>query len=189
MVFVVDSSGSIGSGNYQLVRNYLRTYTQSLLSSNSDSRVGVILFSTSAQVEIGLDFVATRSTEALLQRISGLNYIEGGTNTAEGLCLLKTLPWRRSASVLRIAVVLTDGRSTGTSVRCGLGGGTLRSTAAEVHSLSPPVTVFAVGVGHYNHAELNIIASSSELVDELNSFQLLLQNQRSRTYFICFQGE
>lgn len=190
-MFVVDSSGSIGSSNYQLVRNYLRAYTESLLSSNSGSRVGVILFSDSARVEIGLDYVTTRGTPALLQRISTLTYISGGTNTPEGLCLLKTLPWRRSTSVLRVAVVLTDGRSSGSSIRCGLSGGTLRSTAAEVQDLNPPVTVFAVGVGNYNQAELNIIASNPRLVDELNSFnaQLLLQNQRSRTYFICFQGE
>lgn len=189
VVFVVDSSGSIGSSDYQLVRNYLHAYTEGLLSNDSNSRVGVIRFSSSAQVEIALD--STRGPQVLLQQIATLRYIGGGTNTAEGLCLLKTMPWRRSASVLRVAVVLTDGRSSGLSSRCRQRGGTLSSTAAEVHGLHPPVTVFAVGVGNYNPVELNIIATSPRLVDELNSFdaQLLLQNQRSRTYSICFKGK
>lgn len=191
VVFVVDSSGSIRSGNYQLVRNYLYAYTEGLLSSDSSSRVGVILFSSSAQVAIGLDFVTTSGQLALLGQIATLRYIGEGTNTPEGLCLLKTMSWRESASVLRVAVVLTDGKSTGSSSTCWQSGGTLSSTAAEVHSLQPPVTVFAVGVGNYNPAELNIIASSPLLVDELNSFdaQLLLQNQRSRTDSICFKGK
>lgn len=168
-MFVVDSSGSIGFHNYQLVKNYLRAYTRSLLSSNSSSRVGVILFSTRAQVEIGLEFVITRGPQALLTKISNLRYIKGGTNTPDGLCLLKALPWRRSASVLRVAVVITDGKSGSSSNRCR---GNLRSTAADVHRLRPPVTVFAVGVGNYDRAELNTIATSPQLVDELTHLML-----------------
>jgi len=48
--------------------------------------------------------------------------------------------------------------------------------------------VFAVGVANYVLEELNTIATSPELVDELDSFNLLLQNQQSRSYFICFKG-
>lgn len=151
----------------------MRAYTEGLLSSDSNSRVGIILFSSSAQVEIPLD--STSSPQMLLQQIDTLRYIGSGTNTPDGLCLLKTMPWRQSASVLRVAVVLTDGRSTSTSDRCSggfsFGSGTLSSTAAEVHNLQPPVTVFAVGVGNYDRTELNIIASSPLQVDELNSFR------------------
>jgi Mg-chelatase subunit ChlD len=113
----------------------LRAYVEGLLSSDSNSRVGVILFSSSARVEIPLG--STRTPQQLLQQVSTLTYLGGGTNTAQGLCLLKTMPWRRSTSVLRIAVVLTDGQSSGITLNCpqsgGLGG-TLSSTAAEVHS-------------------------------------------------------
>lgn len=194
VMFVLDSSASIGSLNYQTVRDYAYNFTEGLLNGNTDSRVGVILYSDNASVEIELDFLSTRSLQALLEEIRNLTYIERFTNTPEGLCLLKLRPWRRSVSVLRIAIVLTDGRSNQESVTCmqedGMRG-TLASTAEEIHNFHPPVTIFAVGVARYLLAELHAIASSPQLVDELDSFdyRLLVQNQRSRSYFICFKGK
>lgn len=191
VVFVIDSSGSIGADNYQHVREYTYNFTQGLLSGNADSRVGLILFSNTATVDISLNF--TEET-ALLSEIRNLPYISGSTNTPEALCLLKTLDWRSSVSVLRTVVVLTDGQSNQYSTSCtdGNGGqGTVNSTATEVHNLEPPVTVFAVGVADYRLSELNVIATSPDLVDTLASFdyRLLLQNQHSRTYFICYKSK
>ena len=193
VVFVLDSSGSIGSSNYQTVRDYTYNYTEGLFSGDTNSRVAVILYSDSANVEIPFDFGSTYGGDLLLEEISRLQYISGYTNTPEGLCLLKTMPWRTSVSVLRLAIVLTDGMSNRFSTNCSTpdgGPGTVNSTSREVHDLEPPVTVLAIGVDNYVVEELNAIATSPELVDELDSFdyRLLLQNQRSRTYFICFQG-
>ena len=196
VVFVVDSSGSIGRSNYQTVRDYTYNFTQGLLAGDTNTRVGLILYSTSARVEIDLDSLSTEevSEESVLGRISNLTYQRGWTNTPEGLCLLKTMPWRESVSILRIAIVLTDGKSNRFSATCmnEQGSvGTVNSTAEEVHSLVPPVTVLAVGVANFVQSELDIIATSPDLVDTLSSFdyRLLLQNQFSRTYFICFKGK
>jgi hypothetical protein len=193
-MFVLDSSGSIRDRHYQTVREYAYNFTQGLLNGDSDSRVGVILYSTTASVEIDLDFLSTRPRQELLQEIRDLPYISRFTNTPEGLCLLKSRPWRRGVSVLRIAVVLTDGKSNLNSTGCMQVNGSLGNVASlseEIHSFQPPVTVFAVGVGNYVLEELEAIASSRELVDTLDSFdyRLLLQNQQSRSYFICFKGK
>lgn len=190
-VFVLDSSASIGPANYQIVRDYAYNFTENLFSGNSNSRVGVILFSDSANVEIELN--NTREPQELLQDIRNLRYIQRFTNTPEGLCLLESMPWRSSVSVLRIAIVLTDGMSNRKSAYCAQENGvpgTINSTAVKVHSLQPPVTVFAVGISGHVEGELLVIATSPQLVDELDSFdyRLLLQNQRSRGYFICFKG-
>ena len=191
VMFVLDSSGSIGTHNYQTVRDYAYNFTEGLLNGNSDSRVGVILYSTTASVEVELNFLSTRSPQELLTEIRNLTYIERATNTPEGLCLLKSRPWRNSVSVLRIAVVLTDGRSNRVSEMCRQDNGqsgTLASTTEEIHSFQPLVTVFAVGVANFVLEELNAIASSPLLVDNLTSFENLLQNQQARSYFICFKG-
>ena len=193
VVFVLDSSGSIGSDNYQTVKDYTYNYTEGLLNGNTNSRVGIIVYNVTANVAIELDYSRGRRQHTLLEEIRNLRYLSGGTNTPEGLCLLKDRPWRRDVSVLRIAIVLTDGRSNQLSRRCTQengGLGTVASTAEEVHSLEPPVTVFAVGVANYVLEELQTIATSSQLVDTLESFdyRLLLQNQQSRAYFICFKG-
>ena len=193
-MFVLDASGSVGPTNYQRVRDYTFNYTESLLRGNQDSRVGVIVYSSSASVEIELDFLDNNNTqEALLEEIRNLPYFTGGTNTPEGLCLLMFRPWRESVSVLRIAIVLTDGMSNvrSTSCRSESGAqGTVSSTAQEIHTFEPPITVFAVGVANFVEQELNTIATSPDLVDMLDSFDqgLLLQNQQFRSYFICFRG-
>lgn len=190
VVFVVDSSGSIGADNYQLVRDYVYNFTEGLLNGDTNSRVGIILYSDIADIEIELE---TRRP-ALLEEIRNLTYIARFTNTPEGLCLLKSRPWRASVSVLRIAIVLTDGQSNRVSATCMQEGGepgTLNSTTEEVHTFQPPITVFAVGVANFVEQELLTIASSPDLVDRLDSFdyRLLVQNQQSRSYFICFKGK
>ena len=189
VMFVLDSSGSIGIDNYQTVREYTSNFTEGLLNGNSDSRVGVILYSTTASVEVELDFLSIRTT---LTQIQNLRYISSYTNTPEGLCLLKFRPWRDIVSVLRIAVVLTDGRSNRESQTCPQENGvlgTVASTAEQIHSFQPLVTVFAVGVANFVLEELNLIASSQLLVDNLTSFENLQQNQQARSYFICFKSK
>jgi hypothetical protein len=187
----LDSSGSVGGGNFQTVKEYAYNFTESLLGGNHDSRVGVIVYSSTARVVIELE---ARGQQMLLGEIRNLTYTAGNTNTPEALCLLKSRPWRNDISVLRIAVVLTDGRSNRESTTCVQDDGTpgtLNSTAEEIHSFDPPVTVFAVGVSNYVLGELKAIASDILLVDELASFdyRLLAQSQQSQSYFICFEGK
>lgn len=181
VMFVLDSSGSIGASNYELVKDYAYNFTESLFRDDGNSsKVGVIPYSSDANVEIELDFV----TQPLLEQIRNLPYIGGGTNTGDALSLLLSVPWRTGLSVLRIAIVLTDGESNDRAL--------VNSIASQVHSLEPSVIVFAIGVGaNFDREELNLIATSPDLVDELNSFDtgLLMQNQLSRTYFICFKGK
>ena len=194
VMFVLDSSGSIRAGNFIKVKEYVHNYTVSLLSGGADSRVGVIQYSSSARVDIDLDFLTNNTQESLLEEIRNLTYLSSSTNTPEGLCLLKFRPWRQDVSVVRIAIVLTDGRSNQPSISCTSpdgDGGTVNSTAQEIHSFEPPIIVFSVGVANYVEAELNAIATSPYLVDRLESFdnRLLLQNQQSGAYFICFRGK
>ena len=201
VVFVLDSSGSIGHDHFQTIKNYVYSFTDSLLSGDSDSRVGVITYSDVAIVEIEL---AARERGTLLEEIQNLTYIGRNTNTPEALCLLKFRPWRKNITVLRIAIVLTDGSSNDVSITCnrsepsnaspstnGSEPGTLLSTAEAVHNFDPRITVFAVGVAEFNSQELQVIASSDELINGLSSFDYrhLQQNQRSRSYFICFKSK
>lgn len=190
-MFVLDSSGSVGHADFQTAKEYIYNFTESLLNGDTESRVGVIQYGSSASVEIELD---SREREMVLEAINDLTYIRGGTNTPEALCLLKDSPWRTDVSILRIAVVLTDGMSNEQSVTCMQESGqlgTLTSATEEIHSLDPPVTVFAVGVSNYVVEELHQIASDPQLVNELASFdyRLLVHNQQSLSYFICFIGK
>ena len=192
-MFVLDSSGSIGPSNYKGVKDYAYNFTASLINNNQNSRIGVIIYSNSASVEINMSYV----TPMLLQDIRNLFYMGESTNTPEGLCLLTSsshTPWRNEISILRFAIVLTDGHSNQHSSSCvdHERPGTVDSTSARVRALDPQVIVFAIGVGNdINQTELNIIATSPALVDRLDSFDYrdLEQNQRSRAYILCYEGE
>lgn len=190
VVFVLDSSGSVGPENFETAKNYVYNFTEGLLNGDPSSRVGVIRYASGASVEMEL---RQREKQVLLQEIRNLLYVGGSTNTPEGLCLLKERPWRPSLSVLRIAIVVTDGESNQASPTClqesGVPG-TVDSVAEEIHSLHPPITVLAIGVADYDPAELRTIATDVRLVDYLETFdyRILQQNQQSRSYFICFRG-
>ena len=190
VVFVLDSSGSIGSSNFQLVRDYTYNFTRYLLNGNDDNRVGVVLFGNSAQVKVGLDFVPNNGTQSLLREIRSMPYLNQATNTPEGLCLLKTMNWRDTISTLRLAVVMTDGRSNQKSQLCRNGTGNVAAVSREVHERSPQIVVTAIGVGSsYVLSELQLIATSNETIDRIRSFNssLLKQNQYYRSYATCFK--
>jgi len=192
VVFVLDSSGSIGGPNFQLVRDYTYNFTQYLLNGNGDNRVGIILFGSSAEVKVSLDFVPNYGKQSLLRKIRTMPYLAQSTNTPEGLCLLKSMNWSDTISTLRLAVVMTDGRSNQQSQHCRNGTGNVASVSSEVHERSPQIVVSAIGVGSsYVLSELQQIATSNDTIDRIRSFNssLLKQNQYYRSYATCFKGK
>ena len=113
VVFVIDVSSSINSDNFAVIKNFAANFTTELINDSPESRCGVILFATNAQIAFNLQ--AYNSLSALLSAINGLTHSQGGTNTAEALRLLKSsaqdgrLRLRDSSS--KVAIVITDGES------------------------------------------------------------------------------
>ena len=87
VVFVIDSSASIGSSNFQLIRESIANVTTELLRNSPMSAVGVILFESTAQILFNLK--AYTSLNSLLSAINRLPYRDGSsTDTDEALKLL-----------------------------------------------------------------------------------------------------
>ena len=195
VVFVLDSSGSIGYENYTKVLNFTRDFVNALLEDsyrkNSDemrSRVGIVIYSTFAETYLLLNESRGLDKSSLVEQIENISYVGGSTNTADGLCHTLEQPWRDSLSVLNLIITLTDGMSNQDSPRCGN-----TTTAANlVHKNTDPKLVsYVIGVANFDYEELLDIASAPELVDQLDSFNtdLLTAAQEARTYQICFTGE
>ena len=163
VVFVIDTSGSIGSTRFQLIREFTANITTELIRNSPRSSVGVILFASSAYIRFSLQTYT--SLNSLLSAINRLPYSGGGTDTAEALTLLLSstqngvLRLRSDSS--KVAIVITDGRSNSLSATS--------SAAARLHALNI-FDVFAVGVDGAYLTELEAIASSPELVFFTNSF-------------------
>ena len=162
VVFVIDTSGSIGSSRFQLIKEFTASISTALLTS-SNSAVGVILFATSAYIKLNLQTYT--SLNALLSAIDDLPYNGGGTDTAEALTLLLTTAQNGVLGLrndsLHTAIVITDGHSNNHSATL--------SAAAALHA-SNIFDVYAVGVGGADFTELAVIASSSEFILYESSF-------------------
>ena len=180
---MLDSSGSIGQDNFTRVRDFVSNYTNDLLSDDgiSNIRVGVIYFSFFAYLEFGLAQYSTKMQ--VLAAIGNISYTRGGTNTADALRLLRRqFNSTEEAGILRIAVVLTDGRSNDFSATV--------IEARNFHNMTPPVLVYAVGVGsNTNETELMHIASGRKFVTYLDVFSQLPDFAGANGYEVCFTGK
>ena len=182
LVFVLDESGSIGNDSFQRVKSFVYNFSSAFLQDETtETRVGVITFNNTATEHIALN--SSLGNEEILSEISDLPYNKGGTNTSAALKLMREQVWRDEISVLRLAIVITDGMSNI--------GDTIRA-AKKVHEHVPPITVYTIGVGvNINQTELQtIIASRPETYTHLDSFATSSLNSASNifSYQICFAG-
>ena len=181
MVFVIDTSGSIGSSRFQLIREFTANITTELISSSPNSAVGVILFASSARIHFNVQTYT--SLNALLSAIDSLPYSGGGTDTDEALALLLSAAQngalRLRSDSSKVAIVITDGHSSDHFATS--------SAAAALHDANI-FDVFAVGVGGADLNELRMIASSSEFVFFTDSFDStgLEQLQNRIQSQLCF---
>ena len=160
---MIDTSGSIGSSRFQLIREFTANITTELLRNSTRSSVGVILFDSNAHIQFSLQTYT--SLHSLLSAINNLPYSGGGTDTAEALTLLLSTAQNGVLGLrndsFKVAIVITDGRSSSSSA-------TLLA-AARLHA-SNIFDVYAVGVAGADLTELQGIASSPDFVFFTNSF-------------------
>ena len=163
VVFVIDTSGSIGSSRFQLIREFTANITIELIRNNPESLFAVILFDNSAHIQFNLQTYT--NLNSLLLAINNLPYSGGLTDTAEALTLLLStaqngLLGLRNDST-KVAIVITDGQSTSRTATL--------SAAAALHA-SNKFDVYSVGVDGADLIELQGIASSPDFVFFTNSF-------------------
>ena len=189
VAFVLDSSGSINNAhpdNWNRVKYFTGNFTSNLLgrsNTQSQNQVGIISYSSGATI----NSLFRSDRDALLNDISNLPYLDSSTNTAEGLCTLLDMNWRDES--LRLAIVMTDGRSNRVSSRCGT---TIDAPEIVNTQLCPPPLYYVIGVtDNVDETELQAIATGPEYIDYLDSLENtagLAKIRRQQTYQICFKG-
>ena len=165
IVFIIDTSSSIGSFQFQMVREFVDNVTTSFKLNSPESSVGIITYDNFARI------LFTLGTHTSLTTLSpainpGLPYFRGfGTNTADALRLLLStaqngvLGIRNETS--NIVIIITDGRSDNQF--------STRSAAAALHAANI-FDVYAIGYGSADINELNTIASDPNFVYFTNFF-------------------
>ena len=163
----MDDSGSVGSPNFQSMKQFVYNTANEFDIGADETQVGVISFSSSAQVQFYLNTYHDKS--ALLAAINNLPYRHGGnTYTADGINLLEQSGFTSAnggrpltQAIPRVAVVITDGQSNNAS-----------ATAAAAQSAHDAgITILAVGIGsNVDNDELTAIASDPSYVSTITGF-------------------
>ena len=151
VVFVVDSSGSVGSANFRNIITFMYRIIDRFNIGPDSTLVGLVRYSTRARVRIRLGSYTVKSS--LLGVIRGLNpETNGRTNTPMAIRLAtRQLTGRRArADAKKIMIVITDGMSNE--------GGLIAPPASMAKDAGIEVFVFGVGRG-VDEAELRVIAS------------------------------
>ncbi|XP_041057061.1 collagen alpha-3(VI) chain-like isoform X6 [Carcharodon carcharias] len=167
IVFLVDTSWSIGQENFQYVREFLFRVIKAFDIGENRFRFGLVQYSEKPQAEFHLNTYFTKQN--ILFHIWNMSYKGGGTKTGLALeyvikdQLTKATGSRAEQGVPQIIIVLTDGRSQDDVI----------SPSASLKSAE--AIIFAVGVQQAVEWELKEIASAphERFVYHLNDFAAL----------------
>ena len=117
LVFVVDSSGSIqasGSGNWQLIRQFIANIVDKLTIGEAATRVGLVRYANEGE---NIFYLNTYSNKYELRNaVLALRYEDGNTNTSGGIRVMHRQQFTAvngdRSTVSNVAIIITDGVST-----------------------------------------------------------------------------
>ena len=158
---MLDSSGSIGSGNFITMKNFVANVITNFEIRANSTRVGLIQYSDIASIEIPLGSI--NNAQQLTIAINSVVYISSGTSTDLALDLVPTafINARVNEGIPRVVILLTDGRSNNPTLTA--------QAAARVHNEN--IEVYSVGIGEgIDETELHIIASDPSYVYLITDF-------------------
>ncbi|GFR78033.1 collagen alpha-3(VI) chain [Elysia marginata] len=167
IVFLIDSSGSVGFENFILIKHFMNHMVDTLNIGIDNSRVGVVTYSDDSRTEVYLDDHFDKME--LESGISGISYEYGNTNTAAGIKMVRNRLFSGNRGdrldVPNFLVILTDGLSNINS----------ESTLPEAElARKEGIHIITIGVGISSY-DWELIAMASEPkatnVFEVKTFQ------------------
>ncbi|XP_054477460.1 collagen alpha-6(VI) chain isoform X2 [Anoplopoma fimbria] len=179
IVFMVDGSWSIGTENFKQIRQFLYTLVNSFDVRPEQVRIGLVQYSTTARTEFLLN--TYQSKKDILQHISSLPYMGGGTQTGLGLDFMlnehfvEAAGSRGGRNVPQIAVVITDGKSQDN----------VESHAQDLKRKG--IVLYAIGIKDADEDQLKEIANEphSQHVYSVSDFAALQGISQSIVQTLC----
>ncbi|XP_062584741.1 matrilin-2-like [Saccostrea cucullata] len=174
IVFILDSSGSVGLGNFEKTKEFFKAMVDGFQIGSKAVRIGAVPFSTSVHNSFHLTSFYSKPT--LKSRISSIPYDSGSTNTAIAIRYARTTSFGAYGrnNVPKLAVIITDGQSDDKS-----------STLSEAQLLrNNGVIIFSVGVGDgVDESELQGMATKASYVFDVSTFSALnsIRDKLART--------
>ena len=114
LIFVIDSSGSIGSRGYEQMKSFVSQIVNKFDIESGNVRVGLLMYSTTVNTAFNLNTYSSRAD--VRAAVANLTYSAGRTNTGDALAYVRQVLLQPAAGdrpqVPNVVVVLTDGGST-----------------------------------------------------------------------------
>merc|ERR1719192_121171 len=150
MVFVLDSSASIGPNNWVKVKQFAKNMTAAWPVSPDDVQVGTIEYSEGVDLRFNLkDYSTVAEVQAAIDALPLYGHT---TNTASALKTLYTSMYTPETGarpdVLPVAIVITDGQSNDPTATA------TQATTAKQEG----ILLFSIGIGSADVTELNAIS-------------------------------
>ncbi|KAM9340303.1 collagen, type XXVIII, alpha 1a [Symphorus nematophorus] len=175
LVFVIDSSESVGPENFELVKDFVNALIDRVSVSREASRIGVVLYSHVDMVVVSLQQQSTQ--DDIKVAVRKMPYLGEGTFTGSAIHRANQLFQASRPGVRKVALVLTDGQADPRDVM------QFEETATEAHRAG--IEMFAIGVVNRTdplyrefQAEMNVIASDPDeehvyLIDDFRTLPTL----------------
>lgn len=176
---MVDGSWSIGAPNFEQIRLFLYTLVNSFDIGPDHVRIGLVQYSNTPRSEFLLKTYQTK--QDILQQITKLPYMGGGTHTGLGLDFMLNKHFveaagsRAAQKVPQIAVVITDGKSQDE----------VRSHADNLKRKG--IVLYAIGIKDADEDELKEIANKplNQHVYSVSDFAALQGISQSIIQTLC----
>ncbi|KAK3583737.1 hypothetical protein CHS0354_022771 [Potamilus streckersoni] len=108
VVFVLDSSGSMGSVGFQLELDFVKQFTNLVQIGAEEFHIGVVQFDNDGFIEFGLTTYFDKTS--IINAVQTIHYLRGGTSISSGLSTAKdVLDQTKRSSAVKYVVLLTDG--------------------------------------------------------------------------------
>ncbi|KAM4539408.1 collagen, type XXVIII, alpha 1a [Odontesthes bonariensis] len=178
LVFVIDSSESVGPENFEMVKDFVNGLIDQVTVSREASRIGVVLYSHVDMVVVSLQQQPRQ--DEIKAAVRGMPYLGEGTFTGSAIHRANQLFQASRPGVRKVAVVLTDGQSDPRDVM------KFEETATKAHAEG--IEIFAIGVVNKSdplyeefQAEMKTIASDPDedyvyLIDDFRMLHTLESN-------------
>ncbi|XP_034747782.1 collagen, type XXVIII, alpha 1a [Etheostoma cragini] len=188
LVFVIDSSESVGPENFELMKDFVTGVIEQLPVSRDAGRIGVVLYSHVDMVVVSLQQQLSR--DDVKAAVRKMPYLGEGTFTGSAIHRANQLFLASRPGVRKVAVVLTDGLADARDVM------QFEETSTEAHAEG--VEMFVIGVTNKTdplyeefRAQMDVIASDPDeehffLIEDFRTLATLESKILSR---LCEQDD
>uniref|UniRef100_A0A8C3KCJ9 Collagen type VI alpha 6 chain n=1 Tax=Calidris pygmaea TaxID=425635 RepID=A0A8C3KCJ9_9CHAR len=174
VMFLLDSSSSIGDENFQKMKNFTQELVNMIYVSADRMQIGVVQFSHEPKEEFKLNTYSTKRD--ILSAIDGISPLQSTTLTGEALKFMLKYFQASGGSrhaVKKVLILITDGESQD-------------EVEAPARVLRHEgIIIYSVGVFNANKTQLEEISGKRERVFYVENFDILRQINSDLIFEMC----